>query len=94
MDGPVDGRLIFGSKKKFSRVRLSGLRGPRTVVENFLARCFSRPVNDITVFSEQMGETRRVEAFGRSVLGRGDEEEKLGVKEWKVIAGGASLWVV
>ena len=93
MDGPVDGRLIFGSKNKFSRVRLSGLRGRRTVSENFLARCFSRSVNDITVFNEKMGEMRKVEAF-RSVSGKGDEEEKMGVKEAKVIAGGASLWVV
>ena len=66
VDGPVDGRLIFGSKKKFSRFRPSGLRGPRTVFEKFLARCLSCSVNDIAVFSERSGEMRRIEAFRRS----------------------------
>ena len=53
MDGLVEGRLIFGSKNNFSRFSLSGLRGPRIVFENFLARCFSRSDNDKTVSSEK-----------------------------------------
>ena len=77
MDGPVDGRLIFGSKNRFSTVKLSGIRGRRNVSESFLARFFSRSVNDITVSNDKMGETRKMEAFG-SVSGRGDEEGKMG----------------
>lgn len=56
VDGPVDGRLIFGSKKRFSKFRQLGLRGPRTEFDSFLARCLIRSVNDITVFSEKKGE--------------------------------------
>ena len=65
------GRLIFGSKKRFSILRLSGLRGPRTDFENFR---FSRSENDIIVFSDKRGEMRMEEAFERSDLGKCDEE--------------------
>ena len=65
------GRLIFGSKKRFSILRLSGLRGPRTDFEIFR---FSRSVNDIIVFSDKRGEMRMKDVVGRCDLGICDEE--------------------
>ena len=84
VDGHVVGRLMLGSKKKFSRFRLSGLRGPRTLFESFLPRCLSRSVNDIIVFGDKRGEMRMKNAFGSSDLDKCDEEEQLGLKESKV----------